>query len=169
MLRASGWFDAAAEVVSRLTNRWVRAGALAANQYRLAPRSTTDADMLLSWHDELVPTLEAAGYGPLRIHQSPGGEDHPYLLMSRGDRGEVDFMVAEVEYQELAITRGLAEHCLTVEDVVVHKLLAWRPRDREDVISVLMANPSLDIAYVEEWATFWGVMDNWEEANRPPL
>lgn len=168
MLRASGWFDAAAEVVGRLTNRWVRAGALAANEHRLSPRPTTDADILLSWHEDLVATLEGAGYGPLRVHQATGTDDHPYLLMSRGVQGEVDFIVAEVDYQELAITRGLTEHCLTPEDVIVHKLLAWRPRDRDDVASVLLAQAHLDIAYIEKWAEFWEVTENWEEANRPP-
>lgn len=145
----------------------MKAGALAAIRYRLAERPTTDADILVSWHEELIPVLKANGYEPMRIHKSP--PDNPHLLMVRSPSvGDVDVIIATEEYQEGAISRGLTEHCLTVEDVLVHKLLAWRPRDRDDVVSILSAGHDLDIAYIEHWAGQWEVLDNWVDANRPP-
>lgn len=164
----SEWFESMAEVVGRLTDRWVKAGALAANEYRLAPRPTTDADLLVSWHDSLISTLEAAGYQPMRIHASP--PDNPHLLMVRNPEvGDVDVIIATEEYQELAISRGMSKHCLTVEDVLIHKLLAWRPRDRGDVADILAGRPQLDVDYIEYWARQWEILDNWYFAAGPQV
>lgn len=159
----SDWSVPAAEAIERVTSRWVLAGALAALRYRLAVRETTDVDILVSWHPELTATLEKAGY-PLRTYADPG--EHPHLLVSRGDRGAVDFIVATTDYQELAIDRGMVDHALTVEDVLIHKLLAWRPRDRDDIVSILAARHEFDNAFVELWAREWDVFDRWLEISR---
>ena len=37
------------------------------------------------------------------------------------------------------------------EDLVIHKVVAGRPRDIEDVRSVLLKNPQLDVAYIRHW------------------
>ena len=39
----------------------------------------------------------------------------------------------------------------TAEDVIVHKIFAGRPRDLEDVRSILLKNPDLDRTYVRKW------------------
>lgn len=56
----SAWLEAAGEVVNTVTDEWAEIGALAANAYRLSPRLTTDADMLISWNDGIVSALESA-------------------------------------------------------------------------------------------------------------
>jgi len=38
-----------------------------------------------------------------------------------------------------------------VEDVIIHKLVAGRPRDLEDVRTILIKNPSMDRAYIRNW------------------
>jgi hypothetical protein len=38
-----------------------------------------------------------------------------------------------------------------VEDIVIHKLVAGRPRDLEDVHCIILKNPGLDRTYVEQW------------------
>ena len=43
-----------------------------------------------------------------------------------------------VEYQRVALRRSV-DHVLTAEDVIVHKLIAWRLRDRDDIRSILEA------------------------------
>jgi len=53
---------------------------------------------------------------------------------------------------------------ITVEDVLVHKLIAWRARDRNDIASILETAPKLDETYIEHWATEWDVLDRWYEA-----
>jgi predicted nucleotidyltransferase len=39
----------------------------------------------------------------------------------------------------------------TVEDLIVHKMLAERTRDHEDVTGILLKQPRLDLAYVRHW------------------
>ena len=68
-----------------------------------------------------------------------------------------------VDYQRVALERAV-DHVITVEDVIVHKLIAWRPRDRNDIASILEGEPTLDEAYIEQWASTWDVMDRWREA-----
>jgi hypothetical protein len=74
-------------------------------------------------------------------------------------------IVAETEYQELAIDRAVAGY-LSPEDVVVHKLIAWRPRDQDDVASILSTKLELDTDYITRWADEWGVGDHWDAARR---
>lgn len=53
-------------------------------------------------------------------------------------------------------------HVLTVEDVIVHKLIAWRPRDRDDIRSILEAGVALDAAYLTRWIAEWELADRWQ-------
>ena len=70
----------------------------------------------------------------------------------------VDFVFSFSPYESQAITRALRvriRHAdvrfATAEDLVIHKVIAGRPRDLEDVRSILLKNPSLDIHYVRRW------------------
>ncbi len=40
-----------------------------------------------------------------------------------------------------------------VEDLVIHKLVAGRPRDIEDIAGVLRRRPTLDLEYLHKWLT----------------
>lgn len=37
------------------------------------------------------------------------------------------------------------------EDIIIHKIFAGRPRDIEDVRSILIKNPNIDIPYIKKW------------------
>ncbi len=39
----------------------------------------------------------------------------------------------------------------SLEDIVIHKLVAGRPRDIDDAQSILLRQQGLDAAYVEKW------------------
>jgi hypothetical protein len=39
------------------------------------------------------------------------------------------------------------------EDVIIHKVFAGRARDLDDVKSILMKSPSVDLSYIEKWLT----------------
>lgn len=52
---------------------------------------------------------------------------------------DVDILLPAVAYQEVALDRAY-DHPITAEDVIVHKLIAWRPRDRNDIASILEAD-----------------------------
>ncbi|MGH9194180.1 MAG: hypothetical protein ACRD1T_00380 [Acidimicrobiia bacterium] len=157
----SEWYSPVVEILERLAIPWALAGALAANRYRAVPRASLDVDIYIEWNDSLVPALEDAGY---TVRQLTDVEiDHPHLLVLRRGEDRVDLLVTTVEYQRLALSRA-KENVLTVEDVIVHKLLAWRPRDRDDVRSILDAGHVLDLDYIEHWAREWEVLDRWRKA-----
>jgi hypothetical protein len=44
----------------------------------------------------------------------------------------VDVIVAETDYQQIARARASDGH-ISVEDVIVHKLIAWRGRDQDGI------------------------------------
>ncbi|MDI3467219.1 MAG: hypothetical protein OJF50_006040 [Nitrospira sp.] len=41
----------------------------------------------------------------------------------------------------------------TAEDLIVHKMLAHRPRDIEDVRNVMLRQPRPDLTYIRRWLT----------------
>lgn len=152
------------DIASRLDELdvpWVVAGAAAALRYRTEPRFTADLDLLVAWNDRIVRTFEADGY-VVRTMADPDSD--PHLVTLRRGSERVDLIVASVEYQHLALERGLGDHVLTVEDVIIHKLIAWRARDRDDIASILEARLDLDLDYIEHWAREWEVSDRWKSA-----
>lgn len=153
------WLESVATELDQLGCDWVVAGAAAAADYRLAPRFTSDLDLLVTWLPELPSRFEKAGY-TVREIAAPSEQPH-LIVLTRGDE-RIDLLVATVEYQELAIARGRTQHVLTVEDVIVHKLIAWRARDRDDIASILAAGHDLDVGYIDLWAEKWDVYDRWE-------
>ncbi len=70
----------------------------------------------------------------------------------------VDFILSFSDYERQAIGRATEVmvgstpvRFATLEDLVVHKLVAGRPRDIEDARIVMAKNPEFDRAYIERW------------------
>lgn len=137
-------------------------GALAALRYRGEPRLTTDLDVLVSPHPGLGEAFRLAGFD-VREVADPG--EAPHLLVIRGRGVRVDLLVVTTPYQQMALDRAV-DGALSAEDVIVHKLIAWRPRDRDDIVSILRSGTPIDELYVERWAGEWEVADRWEQARR---
>jgi hypothetical protein len=148
--------------LARLGTDPVLIGALAASLYRATPRRSVDVDFLVRTLVGVVESFTADGY-EVRTMAEPGGE--PFVAFIRGHGQRIDAILAETAYQRTAIERAVAG-ALTVEDVIVHKLIAWRPRDQDDIESILATDPALDVEYIEHWAGEWDVMDRWEEARQ---
>ncbi len=70
----------------------------------------------------------------------------------------VDFVFSFSAYEKEALSRTRAIRIGTTdvfyaspEDVVIHKIVAGRPRDLEDVRGILLKNPSIDATYIRRW------------------
>ena len=70
----------------------------------------------------------------------------------------VDFIFSFSPYERQAIERGkdvilgrTTVRFASLEDLVIHKVIAGRARDFEDVKSVLLKNPKFDSAYILRW------------------
>lgn len=70
----------------------------------------------------------------------------------------VDFIFSFSPYEKQAIKRAVGIKIgrtevkfATLEDVVIHKIVAGRARDIEDVKSILLKNPNYDVLYIEKW------------------
>ncbi|MCY3624093.1 MAG: hypothetical protein OXH68_20570 [Gammaproteobacteria bacterium] len=136
---------------------WAVAGAVAANNYRDATRTTTDLDVILALagndisdvqdalHQRGWTTIAVAGDSLLRV-------GHP-------EAGRLDLMVSGTDYETGAIaTAHPVEHderlsfkTLAVEDVVILKLIAGRMQDGADIESILVAQPHFDHEYMAGW------------------
>lgn len=102
--------------------RWALIGALAAIRYRVDTRATTDVDYLVERHDRLPTALTDAGFD-VTVQRDDAGT--PYFVRARLGGTAAEFLIAETEYQAVALDRAV-DHVITPEDVVVHKLIAWR-------------------------------------------
>lgn len=47
--------------------------------------------------------------------------------------------------------QGMNVQYATAEDLIIHKVVAGRPRDIEDVRGILSKSRTIDLAYVEKW------------------
>lgn len=70
----------------------------------------------------------------------------------------VDFIFSFSSYERQAIERAKdikLGHSIvrfaSLEDVVIHKVIAGRARDFDDVKSILLKNPKYDLVYIKKW------------------
>ena len=70
----------------------------------------------------------------------------------------VDFIFSFTPYESQAIKRANHVNILgqdvsfaAVEDLIIHKIFAGRPRDMEDVRIILLKNRDIDTRYIETW------------------
>lgn len=151
-------------------------GAVARNAWA-PPRATTDIDLAVSAAPPLLVTLEqtlgSLGYRCVRRQQADPADPLPDILVFRSQVAEprqVDLLVAktafEVEVLRRAVTvqmGGTALPVATPEDLVIYKLIANRPRDRDDIRAVARtqqrAGRSIDWGHVDRWVKYWGLAD----------
>lgn len=152
---------------------WVVIGAVAANRYRREVRLTGDLDLLIASHGVGgLAALETA-FGDTGWSVRRGTPDGAILRLRHEAFGAVDLILAETEYQHAAIdraafepNRGVALRVLRIEDVLIHKLIAGRPRDVADIQDILARRPQFDEAYVARWVEYWGIGELWQQLRR---
>lgn len=127
------------------------------------PRLTRDIDLTLGIGVEGLDRVEAvcrdAGLRVLAPDPAEFARDTMVLPAVEDRTGiRVDFVFSFSEYERQAIGRsrevrlgGSGVRFAALEDLVIHKLVAGRPQDVEDVRSILLKNPAFDREYLERW------------------
>lgn len=146
--------------------QYVVIGGHAVNAW-LEPRFTADIDLTVAADpaalERLSEALESMGWRLETEHGAglPSGPD--FVRFARDeDEPVIELQSAKTEFQEEVIRRavvsgeGAGLRVATPEDLVVLKLIAFRPKDRVDLIG-LVALPGLDWHYVDRWAAVWEV------------
>lgn len=129
------------------------------------PRLTEDIDVTLGMDPKRLPVVRdvcrVLGLTPLPRDVETFVRDTFVLpALHEETRLRVDFVFSTTPYERQAIGRavrvelaGVAVPFATAEDLIIHKLFAGRPRDREDAISVVRRKGAeIDWSYVEHWA-----------------
>ncbi len=129
------------------------------------PRLTADVDVTLGVSpDRLETVIEAARAAGLSIlPEDPAGfvRDTFVLPAAQPDTGiRVDLIFSTTPYESQAIVRAVRVRVggwevpfASVEDLLLHKLFAGRPRDLEDAAGVVRRKgEEIDWDYVDRWA-----------------
>jgi hypothetical protein len=183
-------FRSAVGVLHTLGARYAAIGGLARNAWGTV-RATTDLDFALAAGsgelEHATEKLHASGFLTDRaIGPADPADSLPDIVFVRarsGDGVRLDLLIAKTPFEIQAVGRAqtvfvLGAPCrvITPEDLVVYKLIAFRPRDRldiEDVIDVQSAKHGVDIAHIDRWAEEWGLTERWvsfraRAVQRPP-
>jgi predicted nucleotidyltransferase len=69
--------------------------------------------------------------------------------------------------------QGAGVRFASAEDLIIHKIFAGRPRDIDDVRTVLLKNPGIDRKYIRSWLTAFdsafngkALLESFEELDR---
>ena len=146
---------------------------MAANLYRTEVRATEDVDLQLAIEaselTSVLKALDAQGWKP--DHFVPGAY---HLRLKKYAEASVDLIFAGTEYEKRAVSRavgvemietGMTIMTVQIEDLIVLKLIAGRPRDYEAVAAMINSHPaSLDEEYILAALAEFGMEDRWPEA-----
>ena len=155
-------------------------GGVAARAYGL-PRPTYDLDFTAAIERDRLPQVYEAvtslGYSvsePYRQGWVDSVGEMPlvkFRLFVEGNGIDVDVFLAESEFQKSVVERrrrdvveGNQVWLVSAEDLILLKLIAYRPRDVGDIADVLFTQGQLNLEYLRDWAKQLGVDERLELA-----
>lgn len=127
------------------------------------PRLTRDIDVTMGVNvdrlDEVLTIVKGLSLTPVPEHIESFVKQTMVLpSVDEGTGIRVDFIFSFTPYEIEAIKRArevtLRGHgvCFaSPEDVIIHKIFSGRPRDLEDVRSIVLKNPGIDTHYITNW------------------
>ena len=127
------------------------------------PRLTRDIDVTLGIGiDKLPQMLELLK--KLKLHpltENPAKfVKETWVLPAQDQKTKIriDFIFSFTPFEQEAIKRArsvaigkIKVKFASPEDVIIHKIFAGRPRDIEDVKSILAKNPKVNNSYIRKW------------------
>jgi len=127
------------------------------------PRLTKDIDITLGINvdelDKLVNLIKTLNLNILVDDYSQFVKDTlvlPTIDEITGIRIDFVFSYSEFEKQAIKRAKGISientkVNFASLEDLVIHKIISARPRDIEDIKSVVLKNPNYDSEYIIKW------------------
>ncbi len=127
------------------------------------PRLTKDIDITLGVDiDRLAAVREVCTEIGLEIipKDIKAFVAQTYVLPARHRTStiRIDFIFSFSPYEKQALSRvnkiniqDTLVKFASLEDIIIHKIISARPRDIEDVKSIMTKHPKFDTAYIETW------------------
>lgn len=131
------------------------------------PRLTRDVDVTegadVSALTRVLAVAHRAGLTPRPNDPESFAAETMVLPCEDASTGiRVDFVFSTSTYEAAAMDRvrpavvaGRTVAYASPEDLIIHKLVAGRPRDLDDVRSVRLRTPVLDFVYIETWIAWF--------------
>jgi predicted nucleotidyltransferase len=181
-------FDDLRDALEGLGVPYAVMGGIAASAWGL-PRFTHDIDVAVNLRaseiGRLLGALEKRGYlVPEEFRrgwtdQLAGTRKIAVKRVAGKHVWDIDFFLAESDFLRSALARrklvdldGRQTPLITPEDLIVLKLVAWRPKDQGDIDDLLLVVGALDEAYLHEWAERLNIRERlgeaWRRAGRAP-
>lgn len=131
-----------------------------ANLFWGRPRLTQDLDVTVFMDDADIQRLAdglSAEFAILPKDPASFVKETRVLPIATHEGVRVDLIIAGLPYEQTAIERartvavaGHPVHVCTPEDLIIHKVISGRPRDREDVQGVIARQgKALDRSYLD--------------------
>lgn len=154
--------EAVQRLLARFDNRGIIIGGIAVG-FIGKPRFTEDVDamFLLSIHD-IPKFLEAAKSENIQPRIADAEEfarkSRVLLLQHSPTETNVDISLGILPFEEEMVARGIVQSTGTLsirlptpEDLIIMKAIAHRPKDLDDIRTIVDKNLKLDILRIEQW------------------
>jgi len=126
------------------------------------PRLTRDIDITIRANagdaSRIADLLKDAGIDPLEDPESFVAETLVLPCIDRESQIRIDVTFGASQYERAALERtrvvemeGHAVRFISPEDLVIHKVLAGRPRDMDDVLGLLLKQAEMDFTAIRSW------------------